>query len=91
MPRASSLASQPLGELLAELGDLGRDDDRAIRLARIPGEVFLVISLRLVERRGIGSERTASAILRCSGDWAKITERYCVPTSLPWRSLVVGS
>jgi hypothetical protein len=39
----------------------------------------------------VSSARTDSAAARCAGDWQKITDRYCVPTSLPWRSLVVGS
>ena len=34
---------------------------------------------------------TRSAAARCSGDCGKIAERYCVPTSLPWRLSVVGS
>src|SRR5947207_2400849 len=39
----------------------------------------------------VSSAITASASARCAGVWQKITERYCEPTSLPWRSLVVGS
>ena len=34
---------------------------------------------------------TRSAIVFCSGVWGKIAERYCVPTSFPWRLRVVGS
>ena len=34
---------------------------------------------------------TSSAIFRCSGEVTKMAERYCVPTSLPWRFFVVGS
>jgi hypothetical protein len=34
---------------------------------------------------------TRSAALFCSGVCGKIAERYCVPTSLPWRFSVVGS
>jgi hypothetical protein len=34
---------------------------------------------------------TARAVASCSGDCGKMAERYCVPTSLPWRFFVVGS
>src|SRR5712675_547190 len=34
---------------------------------------------------------TCSAAALWSAEWWKIAERYCVPTSLPWRSSVVGS
>jgi hypothetical protein len=58
--RAPTFCVATLGELLAELGDLGRDDDRAVRLAGISREVLLVVSLRLVERcdvRDLGDDR----------------------------------
>ena len=44
---------QPLAEMLPKLGDLRLHDQRAIGLRRIAVEVFLVIGLRLVERRGV--------------------------------------
>jgi hypothetical protein len=31
------------------------------------------------------------AMRPCSAPWKKMAERYCVPTSLPWRLSVVGS
>jgi hypothetical protein len=34
---------------------------------------------------------TRSAVVFCSAVWAKIAERYCVPTSLPWQLSVVRS
>ncbi len=37
------------------------------------------------------SRTTASATTFCSSEWWKITDRYCVPTSPPWRLSVVGS
>jgi hypothetical protein len=46
----------------------------------------------------IGASHTAAisaitwrAVASCSGEVKKITERYWVPTSLPWRFRVVGS
>ena len=35
--------------------------------------------------------RDASAVARCPSVWVKMTDRYCVPTSLPWRIPCVGS
>ena len=31
------------------------------------------------------------AVRCCSGVWKKTADRYCDPTSAPWRSRVVGS
>jgi hypothetical protein len=37
------------------------------------------------------SEIRSLAVFSCSAPWVKITERYWLPTSLPWRFGVVGS
>jgi hypothetical protein len=104
---ALGLPLQAFGEVLAEFRDLGRDDHHAVGLRGILGEVFLVIALGFVEGRRVGDfgddrilpqfggrELRAAPTLpsraaRASGRRSRTG--YCVPTSLPWRSLVVGS
>ena len=39
----------------------------------------------------VSSTITSRAVRSCSGEWVKMAERYCVPTSAPWRFSVVGS
>jgi len=43
--------------MLAKFRDLGRDDDRAIRLGGIAREIFLMVALSLEERRLVGDLR----------------------------------
>ena len=92
---------------LRNLATFGATTNWQYGCAAVALEVLLVIALGRVERRRVGdlgddrrrpelrravnSAITASASARCSGVWQKITDRYCVPTSLPWRSCVVGS
>ena len=90
---------------LAELGQLGRDDRLAIGIARaFAGPIILVIILGRIPGRGrldrrhdrlvyappapARSRRSPPRLLSFCG---KIAERYCVPTSLPWRLSWVGS
>jgi hypothetical protein len=58
-------------------------------------EVFLVMGLRAVttlpDTCDRSSAMTSPATRRCSSECSKITERYCVPTSLPCRLSCVGS
>ena len=73
--------------------------------AAVLDQVLLVVLLGRPEGRGrddLGRDRLArsadcarafdsAAISACSGEWVKIAERYCVPTSQPWRFFCVGS
>jgi tRNA A37 threonylcarbamoyladenosine synthetase subunit TsaC/SUA5/YrdC len=95
----------PRLEALAELLQLGRDDRDAIGVAlALAGPIILVIILgripfahRLDGRHDAAAmlslarrsppSRLALLLLVCG----KIAERYCVPTSLPWRLSWVGS
>ena len=62
-PRSAASAAgllQPVDEVLAELGDLGRDDQRAVGLAAVAREVLLVVGLGRPEPRGgrdLGDDR----------------------------------
>ena len=73
--------------------------------AAVLDQVLLVVLLGRPERRrrdDLGRDRLprscvwarafdSAAASACSGEWVKIAERYCVPTSQPWRFTCVGS
>ena len=49
------------------------------------------ISVESARELRLGSRFDSAATSACSGEWVKIAERYCVPTSQPCRFTCVGS
>src|SRR5580658_6392119 len=99
-------AFQTVGEFLAHLDDLWSDHDLAITGPRIACEIVVMFFLRFEERgqrldlchqRAWPDFRvgqfliTASAVAFCASEVVRMMERYCDPTSFPWRFRVVGS